>query len=81
MERKNGLLPERVRVSSSTIKLIADWWSELYVCGDSGATTWGVLDTISLEVTDCLSCDPPNESKAASLTAKAQMLLTGHVDF
>ena len=81
MKRKNGSLPEAIRASSPLTGHIVDWWNLLAICENSGATTWEVLDSIGLEVTDCLSCDPPDEGRAWSLTAKANMLLTGQFDF
>jgi hypothetical protein len=54
---------------------IAEFWSRLRVCEDLGATSWEVLEPIELEVTDCLSRDPPDIARAESHTAKAFLLI------
>jgi len=65
-----GQLQQRIRA-------VSDWWSQLDVCGEPGATTWEVLETLRQQVTDCLSKDPPDIDEAESLTAIAQLRMTG----
>ena len=59
---------------------IADWWSQLRIGNDPGTTTWEVLDSLECQVMECLTRDPPDLSKAESLTAKAALLMIGGCD-
>lgn len=59
------------------LRLITEWWNRLAVCGDSGGTTWEVLDELGTAVTDCLHHAPPELERAESLTAKAILLMAG----
>ena len=62
------------------IRQIVDWWNQLRIGNDSGTTTWEVLDLLERQVMECLRRDPPDLSKAESLTAKAALLMTGGCD-
>lgn len=62
---------------SFCIQQIAEWWSELRVCGESGAATWEELDALEQEVTDCLARKLPDVNRAESLTAYAMLLIAG----
>lgn len=64
---------------SARIQRVVAWWQELWLGGDAGATKWEVLETISDQVTQCLSEQPPNILKAESLTAKAALLIEGGI--
>lgn len=66
--------PNRV---DSRQRMIAEWWSELRICGESGATTWEDLELLEREVTDCLALDPPDVCHAESLTALAMLRISG----
>ena len=61
------------------IQRVIDFWTALYVGGDSGETTWGVLDGIQAQVTDGLSREPKDIGLAESLTAYAALLIAGQV--
>lgn len=56
------------------------FWNALSCQEDPGETTWGVLDSLRAEVSDCLSRDPADVAQAASLTAKAAALIAGQCD-
>jgi hypothetical protein len=60
---------------------VVDFWNALSVGGESGETTWGVLEEIQAEVTDCLSREPKDLERAEGLTAYAAMLMSGQVIF
>ncbi len=70
-----GGLPDR----AERIQRVVDFWTAVYVGEDSGETTWGVLDEIQAEVTDCLSREPKDIARAEGLTAYAAMLMAGQV--
>jgi len=72
-----GKLPTR---ADDRFRQIADWWSQLRIGDDSGATTWEVLDALERQVTECLTRDPPDVAKAESVTAKAALLIAGCCD-
>ena len=54
------------------------FWNALSCESDAGETTWGVLEGLQAQVTECLSRDPPDIDRAESLTALAALLITGH---
>jgi hypothetical protein len=56
---------------------LVEWWTQLEMSGDCGATNWRVLDPIRDSVTACLGLSPPNLDLAEHLTAKALRLVTG----
>lgn len=66
--------PDQARVQTQQI---VEFWSQLRVGGETGATTWDVLESIELKVTDCLARRPPDVANAGSLTAFAMLLITG----
>jgi len=54
---------------------IAEYWSQLWDCENSGGTTWDVLEEIGQQVTECLERGFPEEVfRALELTAKAEFL-------
>jgi hypothetical protein len=57
------------------IRLIVEFWNQLRVCEELGATNWGVLEPIEREVTECLYRQPRDIRKAESLTALAMLLI------
>ena len=61
-------------------QLIIEFWNELRTCGESGATTWEVLDSLERLVTECLDHRPPDLGGAESLTALAALLMMGCSD-
>lgn len=60
-----------------TIRFIAEFWSNLRVCEELGATNWRVLEPIEREVTECLYKAPGDIGRAESLTALAMLLIAG----
>ncbi len=76
----NCLSPGSSPADQELIQNVVDFWNELGFLESSGETTWGVLDEIGLQVTDCLSNDPPLLRKAEGLTAKASLLMIGQDD-
>ncbi len=73
----SGLPPDDVSAVEPRIRRIVDFWNELDCSGESGATTWEVLEELRLEVTECLSRDPPDIDLAESLTARAMHSIAG----
>lgn len=78
--RRSGLSPEYPDSAEERIRQIVEFWNVLDTCGDPGETTWGVLEDLRLEVTECLDRAPPDVNKAESLTAYALLLMTGTDD-
>lgn len=77
VDRSCRLSPDDPDSSGERIRQIAEFWNQLDVCDDPGKTTWGVLDGLKREVTDCLYRKPPDLNKAESLTAYAMLLMAG----
>ncbi|NLS93689.1 MAG: hypothetical protein GXX96_16130 [Planctomycetaceae bacterium] len=59
---------------------LSEFWNELRTCGDSGATTWEVLDALETEITECLYRNPPDIDRAMSLTARAALMIAGFTE-
>lgn len=59
------------------IRRIAEFWSQLRICEELGATTWRALEPIERLVTDCLYKQPPDIGRAESLTALAMLMIAG----
>jgi hypothetical protein len=72
--RRDGLSPE------DRLRLVAEFWNELQTDGDYGKADQVVVDKISQQVTDAMSQNPPDISRAESLTAYALHLLAGNID-
>lgn len=62
------------------IEMIRQFWHQLHLEDDPGATTWEVLDPLEHQVVECLDRDPPDVSHADSLTAQAFHLWVGNKD-
>ena len=73
----NGLSPGESADPERELQEVIAFWNELSCCADAGETTWGVLEELQGQVTDCLSQSPPDLSRAMSLTAYAALLLSG----
>jgi hypothetical protein len=63
-----------------TIRAMLEWWNSLRVCDDPGAATWGELELLERQVTDCLVRRPPDVARASSLTAEAMHRMTGDLE-
>jgi hypothetical protein len=74
------LSPEELDTQERQTEAIVSLWSELRVGGNSGATTWEVLDQLEQQVSECLSRKPPDLVEARSLTYKAALLMAGSYD-
>lgn len=59
---------------------LRDFWNPFAVCDEFGGATREVLESLQLEVTECLYERPPDISKAESLTAHAMLVMTGWSD-
>jgi hypothetical protein len=66
--------------STARCQQLIGFWNGLRTCGDSGATTWEVLDALENEVTGCLYRSPPDIGQAESLTAQAALLIAGFTE-
>ena len=66
---------------NSSFPDIIHFWNELHTCGNPGATTWEVLESLEMEVMECLyRRSPPDTVRAESLTAQAALLIDGFID-
>ncbi len=74
------LSPDESWASNARWKWIVHFWNELRTCGNPGATTWEVLESLERQVTECLDHDPPDIGEAESLTALAALLIAGQND-
>ena len=74
------LSPDDPHVTDARRQQLIEFWNELRTCGDPGATTWVVLESLERQVTECLDHDPPNVGGAESLTALAALLMMGQGD-
>ena len=63
------------------VQQVIDFWNGLSCCGDAGETTWGVLEELQAQVSDCLSQDPVDLNRAECLTAYAALLMSGQLLF
>ena len=61
------------------VQAMKEFWTDLEMSGDSGCTTWDVLDPIKHKVTRCLMQNPPDLRHAESLTAEAMLRLNGQL--
>lgn len=69
--------PAEAPTLESRRQSLVDWWMELEMSGDAGATNWEVLDVLRDCVTSCLGHDPPDIDRAESYTAQAMLLVGG----
>lgn len=60
---------------------LAEFWSQLRVSEELGATNWDVLEPLEREVTEALEKDPPDFVLADSATVKAYCLISGDNEF
>ena len=78
---RDGYGDRQVRLSAeSRCSDIVQFWNEIELSDDSGAADWGVLESISRDVTEALDRRPPDLEKAESLTSRAFLLYTGDLD-
>jgi hypothetical protein len=74
------LSPDDPPTTDARRQQLIEFWNELRTCGNSGATTWEVLESLERQVTECLDQYPPDIGAAESLTALAALLMTGQGD-
>jgi hypothetical protein len=77
----NGLSPVGLPDHQHRLQQVIDFWNGLSSRADAGETTWGVLEDIQTQVSDCLSRDPIDLEEAQSLTAYAALLIFGRTLF
>jgi hypothetical protein len=73
----NGLSPGRPPDRKERLQNVIEFWNALSCREDAGETTWGALEGLQAQVSDCLSHDPVDLAQVESLTAVAALLLTG----
>jgi hypothetical protein len=73
-------LPDDPRTYEARLQQIVIFWNKLRTSGETGETTWEVLEPLEQQVTECLESDPPDIRRAESLTAKAAFLIEGCSD-
>jgi len=59
------------------LESIIDFWNGVSCLEAAGETTWGVVEEIQAQVSNCLSREPIDLKTAESLTAKAGLLMSG----
>ncbi|MDB5337557.1 MAG: hypothetical protein JWN70_3176 [Planctomycetaceae bacterium] len=64
-------------VRDERMRVLVQFWNNVRMSEDSGATTWEVLERLEMTVTDALSQVPPAIKLAERLTAEACLLMTG----
>ena len=74
------LSPGDTQATSALRQELIEFWNGLRTCGDPGATTWEVLESLERQVTECLNHDPPDIQGAQSATALAGLLMLGNSD-
>jgi hypothetical protein len=77
VHRFSGLSPGCPPEHRSRLQNVIAFWNALSCESDAGETTWGVLEGLQAQVTECLSRVPPDIRHAESLTAEAALRLTG----
>jgi hypothetical protein len=78
MERHfSGLSPGCPPEQQGRLQDVIAFWNALSCESDAGETTWGVLEGLQAQVTECLGKVPPDLTRAESLTALAALLMTG----
>jgi hypothetical protein len=60
---------------------VQEFWTQLYVGENPGETTWEELDALHDQVNSALAANPPDVTRAETLTAYAALLMTGLSDF
>jgi hypothetical protein len=63
------------------VQRIVDFWTLLFIGEDPGETNWEELEVLQLQVTDALASNPPNVTRAETLTAYAAALISGLSSF
>lgn len=76
------LSPEDTQTHKAKLALVNEYWKGVWECGDSGGTTWDVLEDLYHQVEDSLAQyrARPRYSfleKAVWLTAEAEFLRAG----
>ncbi len=59
------------------IREIGEFWNQIHVCEDPGATTWDVLERLEREATEALAQQPPHLKRADAATAEAMLRISG----
>ncbi|MEX2171291.1 MAG: hypothetical protein WD851_18370 [Pirellulales bacterium] len=59
------------------LRHVVDFWNELRVCNELGATNWKVLEPIERQVTEGLYRKPPDIGAAEAFTALAMFMIAG----
>jgi len=72
----SGALPQ----IDDQLRLLRAFWDVFDETGESGQTSWEILDGIRSEVNDCFHEGPSAIYRAISLTAKAIHLMAGGTD-
>ena len=74
------LSPDDPQATDARRQQLVEFWNELRTEGNSGATTWEVLESLERQVTERLDHASPDIGEAESLTALAALLIAGHSD-
>ncbi len=75
----SGLSPGVPSDAQQRLQWVIDFWNGLSCCDDAGETTWGVLEDLQAQVSNCLLGDPVNLQSVETLTAKAALLISGQI--
>jgi hypothetical protein len=77
----DGLSPDDPSDPKNRLQEVINFWNGFGCRQDAGETTWGILEEIQIQVTECLRQQSPDLEEAERLTAKAALLLTGRIVF
>ena len=64
--------------NEARIRRLVEFWNQLRIIDQLGATLLEALEPLERQVTDCLYQEPPDIGRAESLTALALRVLAGH---
>ena len=59
------------------VRRIVEFWNQLRICDELGATNWRALEPIERLVTDCLYKERPDIGRAESYSALALLMIAG----
>ena len=73
----NSLSTSTKRRTEERIRQIVEFWSQLRVSEELGATTWDVLESLERIVTEALAKRRPDLDEAEAATAQALFYISG----
>jgi hypothetical protein len=74
------LSPAEAEHQTELIEAVKQFWIDLEMSGEAGATTWDELDPIRDRVTWALATNPPDVSSAVQQSFRAKILISGQTN-